>query len=102
MAIEIPVTAITSEIDIGTITGIAALVATALTFAITYGRNRKSEQIRIASDIWDKYDKYYLPLKIKYEKYHDLDKSGKEAKDLKKKLQSWPCNTSNFLTFSHT
>jgi hypothetical protein len=86
MAIEIPVMAITSEIDIGRITGIAALIATALTFAITYGRNRKSEQIRIASDIWDKMDKHYLPFKIKCKKYYDLGESSEEAKNLKTEI----------------
>jgi hypothetical protein len=41
-------------LDIGDITGIVALVATAITFALTYRHGTQSEQTRIARETWEK------------------------------------------------
>jgi hypothetical protein len=41
-------------LDIGDYTGIVALVATAITFALTYRHGTQSEQTRIAREIWEK------------------------------------------------
>jgi hypothetical protein len=41
-------------IDIGDYTGIVVLVATAITFALTYRHGTQSEQTRIARDTWKK------------------------------------------------
>lgn len=41
-------------LDIGDFTGIVALVATAITFALTYRHGSQSEQTRIARDTWKK------------------------------------------------
>ena len=41
-------------LDIGDYTGIVALVATAITFALTYRHGCQSEQTRIARDTWKK------------------------------------------------
>jgi hypothetical protein len=41
-------------LDIGDFTGIVALVATAITFALTYRYGSQSEQTRLARDTWKK------------------------------------------------
>jgi hypothetical protein len=43
-----------NDLDIGDYTGIVALVATAITFALTYRHGSQSEQTRIARDTWKK------------------------------------------------
>lgn len=46
-----------SSIDIGTfIVAIGALVASTITFVLTYNRNRKSEQIKTARELMDRID----------------------------------------------
>jgi hypothetical protein len=47
-------TATQNGLDIGDFTGIVALVATAITFALTYRHGSQSEQTRIARDTWKK------------------------------------------------
>ena len=73
MVIELPAIVFKNEIDVGAITGIAALIATAISFAITYSRNRKSEQIRIASDLWYKIETSMNKVHNKIEEYDKLD-----------------------------
>jgi len=82
MVIELPAIVFKNEIDVGAITGIAALIATAISFAITYSRNRKSEQIRIASDLWYKIETSMNKVHNKIEEYDKLDSNSEEAKKL--------------------
>ncbi|MCD6037863.1 MAG: hypothetical protein K0S67_1751 [Nitrososphaeraceae archaeon] len=93
-----------NDLDIGDYTGIVALIATAITFALTYRHGTQSEQTRIARETWEKisenYDKFNEIVEkykeqdeemIKQEKYKDTDaqyypKEEYNIHDVKKEL----------------
>jgi hypothetical protein len=59
MVTEILAIAFKNELDIGDITGIGALIATAITFFLTYRHGTQSEQTRIAKETWEKISENY-------------------------------------------
>jgi hypothetical protein len=102
MIIEFPAILFKNEIDVGAITGIAALIATAISFGLTYNRNRKSEQIRVASDLWCKIETKMDEVYNKMEEYSKLDSQSEEAKKLRLEIYpnvSFAAFHADFLSF---
>jgi hypothetical protein len=60
MVTEILAIAFKNELDIGDITGIGALIATAITFFLTYRHGTQSEQTRIAKETWEKFQRIII------------------------------------------
>jgi hypothetical protein len=61
-------------LDIGNFTGIAALVATAMTFALTYRHGSQSEQTRLARETWEK-------ISENYHKFNEILEQYKEQRE---------------------
>jgi hypothetical protein len=57
--------------DIGDYTGIVALAATAITFALTYRHGTQSEQTRIARETWEKISERNNEFNEMVEKYKE-------------------------------
>jgi hypothetical protein len=56
MAIDIFGFAVKPELSIGDLAAIVALLVSSFTFYLSYTRSKKSEQIRISREIWDRID----------------------------------------------
>ena len=83
MAIEIFGILFKPEISIGDITGIAALISSALIFWFGYSRTRKSEQIKIARELTDR-------VTNKKQQFDDLLKRGpQDGESTDSWLYSW-------------
>ena len=82
--------------DIGDYTGIGALIATAITFFLTYRHGTQSEQTRIARETWEKISENnhkFNEILGKYKEINDITKGGEQIvpgleslSDIKKEL----------------
>jgi hypothetical protein len=75
-----------NDFDIGDYTGIGALIATAITFFLTYSHGTRSEQTRIARETWEKISENnhkFNEILGKYKEINDITKEERIVPDLK-------------------